>query len=413
VKGELVAVGTEMLLFGRRDGNGDWMAPRLASRGCPLVRRTIVADEAPAIAAALKEARERADLVVVTGGLGPTVDDVTREGLALAIGRPLRIDEALRESIRRRLRARGYLSEIPAERQSLVPEGCGIVENPVGSAPGLQFAGGGGGAIIVLPGVPAEMKAMFDPALERIPGLLPSDSARSRSLLVAGLPESEVDARLEGVIGVFPHRIVTILAAEGGVELHVLGMAEEAGAAAAEADRTASEIRARLGGAVVGEGGTTLAEAVGRSLERRRQTVSVAESCTGGLLGGALTSVPGSSAWFAGGFIVYANAMKETLLGVDPGLIGAHGAVSEEVARAMADGARARTGTSYALAVTGIAGPDGGGPDKPVGLVHLGLATPSGTSARRHHFTGDRRTIRARTVAAALEWLRRTLAAEG
>lgn len=405
---EIIAVGSELLLFGRHDGNGDWMALRLAALGVRVARRSIVQDEVGEIADAIGAARERSSLVLVTGGLGPTADDLTREGLARALGSPLRTDERVRHGLVARIEARGHRVLTSAERQARIPEGCEFLPNPVGSAPGLLHRGPPCWTV-ALPGVPGEMKAMFEIVAERLAGVLPGQPAPTHRFLIAGLPESEVDDRLRGLIGAHERAIVTILASEGGVELLVLGASSERDDSRMDVDRIAREIRGRLGTAVASEIQEPLAAAVGRRLRAAGATVAVAESCTGGLLGATMTSVPGSSSWFVGGFIVYSDALKSSILGVPSTLLDEHGAVSEPVARAMAEGARARTGSSYALALTGVAGPDGGTPEKPVGLVHAVLAREGGCEGLRLLLSGDRQAIRSRSVTAALDLLRRRL----
>lgn len=405
---EIIAVGSELLLFGRHDGNGDWIASRLVPLGVAVVRRTIVGDDEREIAAAVESARARASLVLVTGGLGPTGDDLTREGLARALGTVLCTDAAIHERLVARIKARGYKVLESADRQARVPVGCLALTNDVGSAPGLLYEGPPCW-IAAMPGVPGEMKAMFGSLLDRLEPILPKSPAPMHRFLVPGLPESEVDHRLQGLIGVHTHTTVTILASEGGVELLILGHSHDMAAARQDVDALVKEVRLRLGAAIASEGPDPLASAVGKRLLEARSTVAVAESCTGGLLGAALTSVAGSSSWFLGGFLTYSDDLKTRLLGVPAALIAENGAVSAPVARAMAAGARSQTGASHALAVTGIAGPDGGTVEKPVGLVHIALADDRGLQDLRLMLGGDRQAVRARSVTAALDLLRRRL----
>lgn len=413
MKAELIAVGSELLLFGRRDTNGDWLAEQLSERGFSVGRRTVVADDAAEIAGTLTDGRHRARLVVVTGGLGPTKDDLTREAMAMSLGRPLVVDPGIRERLEEAMRARGMASLAAAETQARVPEGCEPLANPLGSAPGLLHSGPPCWTV-VLPGVPGEMRAMFDLHMGRLSEALPARPVPRERLLIAGLWESEVDARLRDLIGLGETAIVTILAGEGGVEILVAGTGECPGdLAAREVDRIVSEVRSRLGGAVVGQGRVTLAETVGELLRSSGGCLAVAESCTGGRLGGEITEVAGSSDWFSGGWITYSDALKRDLLGVPEELLERHGAVSSEVAASMADGARARSGASHALAVTGIAGPSGGSEDKPVGLVYVSLASPRGTRTKRFRLSGNRTTVRSRSVAIALDLLRRDLLGDG
>lgn len=408
MRAELIAIGTELLLFGRHDTNGDWLAARLAERGIEVGRRTVARDAEAEIVEILISARARSQLVVLSGGLGPTKDDVTREALARSLGRPLLVDPVIRERILSAYRARGYPAEGPADAQARIPGGCEPIENPVGSAPGILHPGPPCWTI-ALPGVPAEMRAMFDPALELCKGALPSQRIPQGRLLLGGMVESEADERLRDLIGNGPSATVTILAGEGGVEILVMGSPADPGGAATEVTRILSEARRRFGTAVVGEGDETLAGGVGRLLLAHGARLAVAESCTGGLLGARITEVPGASEWFVGGFLTYSNALKHEILGVSARILEEHGSVSEEAAAAMASGARSRAGATHALSVTGIAGPNGGSEEKPVGLVFFGLADENATVVKKRFLKGDRQTIRARAVAIALDLLRRRL----
>ena len=412
MRAELIAVGTELLLSGRRDSNGDWLASRLAERGVEISRRTIAPDAEHEVAELVTAARSRVQLVVVTGGLGPTKDDLTREAIARSLGVPLLVDPAIRARIHDAYRTRGYPAAGPADAQARIPLGCEPIDNPVGSAPGLLFPGPPAW-VVSLPGVPAEMRAMFDLALQRLDDALPAAAVPRVRLLLGGIPESEADERLRDLIGPSSSATVTILAGEGGVELLIVGSPGDPRAAAADVARLEAEIRRRLGSAIVGDGETTLASAVGALLCERKGSLAVAESCTGGLLGARITDVPGASEWFLGGFLVYSDALKRELLGISDDLLRRHGAVSEPAGAAMAEGARARTGATHALGITGIAGPTGGTDAKPVGLVYVSLAAPGGTRVKEVRLKGDRATVRARSVAIALELLRRALIGEG
>ena len=407
---ELIAIGTELLRWGRGDGNGDWLASRIEEMGLAVSRRTTVEDDEGVIADAFGAARGRARLVVATGGLGPTRDDLTREGLAVCLGVPLVTDAGIREGILKAYRTRGFAAEGPADRQSRIPAGCEAVANPVGSAPGILHPGPPCWTL-VLPGVPREMRAMFDAVAPRLATALGGRPSPRARLLVAGMVESEVDEALRDLIGPGPLGTVTILAGVGGIEILAAGAGGDA--SDGEVARIVAEARRRLGPAVVGTGDVTVASAVGDLLRARRGRLAVAESCTGGLVGGRVTEIPGSSEWFVGGFVVYSDAMKESVLGVPADLLAAHGAVSEPVAVAMAKGALARAGATHAVSITGIAGPGGGTPAKPVGLVHFAVASAHGVAPVRRLFGGDRQTIRGRAVTAALDLARRRLLEEG
>lgn len=402
----IVAVGSELLGGERRDTNGDWIVERIERAGGRVDLRAIAADDAELLRSVVEAAARSHDLVVLTGGLGPTEDDRTREALSAALGRPLVHDPAIEARIERAVRSRGLRFRATHARQAMRPEGSRVIENPVGSAPGIG-ARLGACEIVALPGVPAELRAMFDPALVRLFATASGRVAR-RTLKVAGRTESSVDEALAELYR-RPGVEVTILASSGIVELRLRAEGKDEGEAAAILAGLDAEMASRLGDDLFGRDDETLPSAVGRLLLDAGRTVAVAESCTGGAIGAALTSVPGSSAWFRGGAIVYADDVKTALAGVPAETIARDGAVSPTVAGLLAEGARERLGSDYGIGATGIAGPSGGSPDKPVGLVFVGVAAGSGTRVREMRLPGDRDLVRTRTVHAALDLLRRLL----
>lgn len=410
MKAELIAVGSELLRLGRRDTNGDWIATRLERVGIGVAARVQIVDDTERLAACLRDAVRRSDLVLVSGGLGPTEDDRTRDALALAVDRPLVRDEERLAMLRRLFEERGRRFQPVQARQAGIPEGGTWIENPVGTAPGIELATGKA-RVFALPGVPAELKAMFRDHVEpRIAGLSRAVSA-SRTLKVGGRFEASVDAQLRDLYEL-PGIDATILAGREGIEVHLRAEAatrDEAIARLGEAERRISE---RLGNDVYGRDDASLPAVTGELLARRHRTVATAESCTAGLIAATLTDVPGSSAWFRGGIVVYSDDLKSSLAGVRPETLAAHGAVSEPVARELAEGAARRCGADFGIGVTGVAGPSGGTACKPVGLVHLALAGPGGVEHWRTQQFGDRKLVRRRTVNAALDRLRRRLLSE-
>jgi nicotinamide-nucleotide amidase len=386
---EIIVTGSELLTGKVADRNGPFLARRLAALGIDCTAITVVADDAGVLTARLKGALGRARLVLVSGGLGPTRDDLTRAAIAAAAGRDLVSPPALAD-----------------HQGAQVPEGAEQIENPKGSAAGI-WLDLDGRALAALPGVPWELTAMWEVCRPRVEALFHGRPALALATLrTAGLTEREVEARLEAQAGAL---------AAGGcgygvtarpleVDVHLRAPDRARLAQAVEAARGA------LGDAVYGEGEASLSEVVGRGLKAAGRRVAVAESCTGGAVTAALTAVPGASDYVDRGVVTYSNAAKVDLLGVDPGLIEAHGAVSEPVARAMAEGLLARSGVDVTVAVTGIAGPSGGTPDKPVGTVCMAVADAGGTFHRTFLHRGDRERVIRRSVVRALDLLRHHLA---
>ncbi len=409
----IVAIGSEMLGPLRQDTNSLWLSARLEELGISVLRKSIVGDDPAQLREELDNAARAARYVFTTGGLGPTADDVTVAAVAEWIGAPLRRDEAFLAQMRERFARRGF--EMPAcnEKQADFIVGARMLANPRGTAPGF-WASRGDNEIVILPGVPSEMKEIMEnrvlPVLrERAGGVV----GRRRVLRIAGMGESAVEQLVAPVYAKWKDDPVTILAAPGEVQLHLSGrgLPAEADAhlAAMEAD-----FRAILGDRIYGEDAEDLPAVVGRLLRESGRSLALAESCTGGLVAAMLTEAPGASSYFLGSVVSYANSAKEELLGVSPETLHAHGAVSAEAAAEMARGARTRFDADLAVSVTGIAGPDGGTPEKPVGTVYFALAQRQGGGlGKKRLFVGDRSVIRRAAALQALELLRRHLTGAG
>ncbi len=403
----ILAVGSELLTPGRRDTNAEWLALRLLDCGLETSWRAAVGDDVPRISGLLRAAARDADAILITGGLGPTEDDRTREAIATAFDVKLTRDAEMARRIASLFSARGRVAGPRQFLQADLPEGAAWVDNPLGSAPGLTLERDTC-LVVALPGVPAEMKAMFDASVAPLLAARAGRSLARTTLRIAGRPESYVDDLVRDLYGAEGTE-TTILASSGSVELLSIARDADPVQARAKLARLSQAMRARLGVDVYAEGDDSLAAVVGRALMARGATVAVAESCTGGLLGATITDVPGSLAWFLGGIVCYANELKTSLVGVPPGSLAAHGAVSEPVARALAEGARRVCGATFGLGITGVAGPDGGTPEKPVGTVHIALADGASGRAVQLDWPGDRELIRRRAVTVALDTLRRRL----
>jgi nicotinamide-nucleotide amidase len=414
---EVLCTGDELLTGLTVDTNSPYFMERLLPHGEQVVRTTVVGDVREEILEALHVTSARADVVLVSGGLGPTADDLTAGCAAEAAGVPLVESREALSALEVRFARRGILLTPNNRRQALVPEGAEVVLNPNGSAPmfvlRLHRA-----TCFFLPGVPREYRALVDaevlPRIQRLRGERPDAGFLAfRLLRTVGLPESHLDARVQPLAGEHPD--VTFgfrtQAPENHLKLMARGRTQaEADAALAAAER---ESRAVLGPYLFGQDGDRHAGVIGELLLQRRETVALAESCTGGRIADLLTSIPGASAWFPGGAVVYANAMKEAWVGVREETLLSHGAVSEATAKEMAEGVRAAAASTWGLSVTGIAGPTGGTEEKPVGTVFTGLSGPAGTAVLRHRFAGDRELVRTFSAAAALEMLRHALLQDG
>lgn len=405
---ELVFVGTE-LLSGQVNTHQAWLSSRLRAAGLDVSGAHTAPDALGAIRESFEHAARRGDAVISCGGLGPTFDDITREAAAAAFGRRLRFQPALWRSIERRFRR--YHARVPEEnkRQAEVPEGARALRNDNGSAPGLALSARLGRRMVpvfLLPGPFPEMSPIFErDVLPRLRRLVKGGYA-SWSLRLVGVPESVADEKLDAVRAAFPGAAFTILASGGEVSFHAAVRASAPARAKAEAARLREAALAAVGRWAYGEGEATLDAQLGARLKRRGLTLAVAESCTGGLLGGRLTSAPGSSAWFKGGIIAYDDSVKRKALKVPASVLARHGAVSEPCAAAMARGARQAAGASIGLSITGIAGPGGARPGKPVGTVFVAASGPGRLeTCRRLKLHGSREEIRRRSASAALALL--------
>jgi nicotinamide-nucleotide amidase len=406
---EIIAVGSELLAADKIDTNSLFLAGELNGIGIEVVRKTVVGDDRARLADSVRSAVGRSAILILTGGLGPTEDDVTRDAVAAALGRELVFSEEVCDAIRARFRSFGRRMAEVNKRQALVIAGAEVLANPRGTAPGL-WVDTGTTVVALLPGPPREMMPLFTAeCIPRLRAKFPSRAIRTRFFRASGIGEGDLDQTIAPVYTRYRNPVTTILASSGDIQIHLRAQADTAAEAERLLDEVAGQILPLLGDKVYSRNGDPLEVVIGNALRERGRTLGVAESCTGGLLGGRVTAVPGSSDYFGGGFVTYTNEMKTALLGVPAELIAAHTAVSEPVARAMAEGARQRTGADYALSVTGYAGPDGGTPENPVGTVFVGLATPDGVEARRLRLPGDRERIRGFAVQNALDMLRRAL----
>ena len=411
---EIIAVGTELLTPFRSDTNSLFLTARLNELGIVVRRKSIVGDDAAALGPAVRDALARADLLVVCGGLGPTDDDRTRETVADVLGRTLKEDASIVERLRVRFAARGWTMPENNRRQALVPAGAVVLDNPRGTAPGLWLETGDR-VVVLLPGPPRELEPMFTAvARTRLSARAVPERLYRRVLRVTGLGESHVEEMTHPVYDRWrqaePPVATTVLASPGLVELHLSTRAVSQDAAGAVLDAATAELAAVLGDHLCSTDGRSLSEVVGELLRRDGFRVAVGESCTGGLVIARLVDVPGSSSYVETGVIAYSNEVKRTVLGVDPGLLKTHGAVSEAVAVAMAEGARQVGATDIGIGVTGVAGPGGGSDEKPVGTVCFGVVGPaSEREARTVRFPGDRAMIRRQATGAALDLLRRVL----
>jgi nicotinamide-nucleotide amidase len=403
----VLCIGTELTRGELQNSNATWLAESLTRIGLEVTALDCVDDDRERIEAALRRLAGSSRVLVCTGGLGPTTDDITTECAARVAGVGLERDAASLQHIEALMARFGRKVAPSNAKQADFPVGSRILPNPRGTAPGFCVRLLGASAYF-MPGVPAEMKAMFDTSIAPDLAALVSDSRHQIVLRTFGLPESEVNDRLAGVEASF-RVVIGYRASLPEIEVKVLAKAASASEAEACARRAADEVRARLGDHVYDEGFGSLPESVGTLLASQGLTLAIAESCTGGLAAELVTRAPGASRYFLGSVVTYANQAKTQLLGVPAELIAQHGAVSEPVARAMAEGARLRLGADIGLAFTGIAGPDGGTPEKPVGLVHWAVASARGTEHRERVFIGDRQSIRRRAVFAGFDLIRRSL----
>ncbi|HUK31667.1 MAG TPA: competence/damage-inducible protein A [Candidatus Acidoferrum sp.] len=407
MKAEIIAVGSELLTPDRVDTNSLFLTSELNKLGIEVTRKGVVRDSRADIRDAFSQALARADVIVATGGLGPTEDDLTREAVAELLGRKLELNPEVLRTIQERFRSIGRQMAETNVRQAMVPEGGQVLENKRGSAPGLWLESDGR-VIILLPGPPKEMETMFArQVIERLGKRASDKRLIARELHATGIPESDLDERISPIYSKYADVQTTILAAPGEIQIHLRTWSDDARASEKLLDEIVERITIALGENLFSTKAESLEEVVANVLIQNKATISTAESCTGGLLAERLTRTPGSSAYFLGGVVSYSNELKSSWVDVPAEMIQAHGAVSAEVAVALADGIRRRTGGTLGVGITGVAGPSGGTPEKPVGLVHIALA--DGGAPREHgiRFPGDRERVRWQASQTALDMVRR------
>jgi nicotinamide-nucleotide amidase len=413
VNAEIIAIGSELLTPFRQDTNSLYLTEKLNQLGVEVVIKTIVGDSRTRLVSVAQHALFRSDIVIFMGGLGPTEDDLTREAVAEALGLELHRDEEILEKLKQRFAARGYKMTPNNFQQADVIAGALVLPNPNGTAPGQWITGkyeGRDCLIILLPGPPFELRAMFDEhCFERLRAKLPPAYIATRVLKVAMLGESLVDSRVAPIYKRYTDVQTTILAGAGDIQFNLFTRADSMEAAQQRVDDLAGEIEDELGDALYASKGESLEQIVGYYLQMRNSTLAVAESCTGGLLADRITSISGSSRYFLGGAIVYSNELKTAFADVPKSLLDKHGAVSREVAVAMAEGIRKRCKATFGIGITGVAGPSGGSEQKPVGLVYHALASERETHVEERNFPGDRKRVRWFASQMALDMVRRNL----
>ncbi len=406
-------MGSELLTPFRQDTNSLYLTEKLNGLGVEVVFKTIVGDDRERLTASATLAISRADIVILMGGLGPTEDDLTREAAAAALGLELKRNHEILEALEKRFAERGYTMTANNHKQADVIAGAIVLPNPNGTAPGQWISGryeGREKLIILLPGPPHELKSMFEKQCEeRLRIKLPKRFIAARVLKITGLGESMCDARIAPIYTQYPDVQTTILAGAGEIQLHMRTEGKELQAAQARVDALVDEVETELGDLVFSDNGDSLEQIVSYFLQMREATLAVAESCTGGLLAQRLTSIGGSSRYFLGGAVVYSNELKTSFADVPTHMIEKYGAVSREVAAALAEGIRYRSEATLGVGITGIAGPSGGTPEKPVGLVFHALASEQGTEVAERKFPGDRNRIRWFASQQALDMVRRKL----
>ena len=410
---EIIAIGSELLTPFRSDTNSLFVTERLNKIGVHVAFKTIVGDRQQDLVDAVRIALGRADIVITMGGLGPTVDDLTREAVAQALGFRLKRDADIVANLYKRFAARRTHMTDNNSRQADVIEGATILENPNGTAPGQWLDvvySGHRKLVLLLPGPPNEIKPMFDTeCVPRLTEILPKRHIATRTLKAAMIGESMADSRIAPIYREYADVETTILAGMGDIQLNLLCAKPMIELAQARVDELAGKIEEELDDVVYSSQGETLEQIVLFYLELRQATLAVAESCTGGLLAQRLTSISGSSRSFLGGAVVYSNEMKTVFAGVPAGMIAEHGAVSREVGKALAEGIRERCGATIGVGITGIAGPRGASEEKPVGLVYIGVADEKDTDVKEYRFGGDRERIRTYASQQALDLVRRRL----
>ena len=407
LRAEIIAIGSELLTPYRTDTNSLWLTERLNSVGIEVQIKTIVGDDEAIMEESVRDALKRSDVIISTGGLGPTEDDITRKVFARVIGRQLTLDYEVLEGIRHRFASRGYQMTPNNERQALIPQGARVLPNPNGTAPGIRIDQDNK-LIVLLPGPPRENQPMFvDYVMSELERMSRGVRIARRVLKVTGLGESALDDMIAPIYKEYTNPVTTILFTDSEIEIHLTATADTAAHAEEIVEELTDKLEEKLEYYVYSTSGEMLEDVVGHQLRLKQFTIATAERCTGGLLAERLTRVPGSSDYFAGSIVSYTNDAKARLLGVSEEALERYGAVSGEVAEAMARGVKERIGATIAVSVTGTAGPGGGTDAVPVGTVYIGLADDLVTSNRRLVLPGDRHLVRWRASTAALEMVRR------
>lgn len=408
---EIIAVGSELLTPARVDTNSLYLTEQLNNLGVEVVTKYVVGDDRDRLASTIRLAASNSQIVLLSGGLGPTEDDVTRDALAMSLDRRQIFRQDVCDLIEQRFHKMGRRMAETNKRQAFILEGAEMLPNDRGTAPG-QWVEDSGRVFILLPGPPHELKAMFErQCLSRLTRVVPKQFIETLVFRVAGLGEADLDQTISPVYKKYSNPSTTVLAHNGDIQVHLRARCKTKAEALALLAEVGGQIEVLLGDRIYSRNGDSLEVTVGETLRKQRATMAVAESATAGGLADRITSVPGASDYFVGGFITYTRAMKTEMLGVDPELLQRFGAVSREVAEAMALGARRRTGATYALSITGNAGPATDGDQAPVGMVYVGLASPSPVTSVHRQFLGDRARIRAFAAQMALDFLRRSLPA--
>jgi nicotinamide-nucleotide amidase len=413
VNAEIIAVGSELLTPHRQDTNSLYLTEKLNDLGVEVRFKSIVGDDVEGLTAAAKLAMRRSDIIIFSGGLGPTEDDLTREAVAEGLGLKVQRDPAVLAKLEERFAKRGMKMSANNAKQADILTSATVMPNPLGTAPGQWIAGKYDGEerlLMLLPGPPHELKALFEAeCIPRLRARIPPQHIAIRTLKMAMMPESQVDARVAPIYKTYTDVQTTILAGAGEIQLQLRCRKDSLAEAEARVAELAEKIEDELGDAIFSRKGETIEQIVSYLLQMRGMTLAVAESCTGGLLAERITSLSGSSRYFLGGAVVYSNELKTQFANVPKAMIDRHGAVSREVAAAMAEGIRKRCVASYGIGITGVAGPSGGTEQKPVGLVYIALAGEEGTQVVERNFPGDRKRIRQFATQQALEMIRRAL----
>jgi nicotinamide-nucleotide amidase len=411
VNAEIIAIGSELLTPFRQDTNSLYLTEKLNQLGVEVIFKTIVGDNRQHLTAAARLAISRADIIIFMGGLGPTEDDLTREAVAGALELKLQRDPEIVQSLEHRFAARKMKMSPNNLKQAEVIAGAVVLPNANGTAPGQWLTGASDGRekiIVLLPGPPHELKALFEQqCMDLLRAKVPQQFIATRTLKIAMMAESQCDARIAPIYNRFVDVQTTILAGAGEIQVHLKSRSHSLEAAQERVDQLVEKLEEELDELVFSDNGDSLEQIVGYYLQMRNATLAVAESCTGGLLAERITSVSGSSRYFLGGAVVYSNKLKTKFAAVPADLIKKYGAVSAEVAKVMAEGIRERCGATFGVGITGVAGPTGGTPDKPVGLVFHALAGDRGTDVVERNFPGDRKRVRWFAAQQALDMIRR------